>query len=49
VNKSILYLATQENRMEETNFAGEPVNLNIRNAKLPQLKIILPDGQRRPI
>ncbi|MFO7524006.1 MAG: BatA domain-containing protein [Ignavibacteriaceae bacterium] len=44
VNKSVLYLATQENNGREY-FAGEPVNLSIRKARLPQLKIILPDGE----
>lgn len=43
MNKSILYLATQH--QQDRNFvAGEPVNINIRNARLPQLRIILPDG-----
>lgn len=44
MNKSILYLATQEQNGRD-NFAGEPVNLNIRNARLPQLRIVLPDGR----
>lgn len=44
VNKSVLYLATQEHKEDEY-FAGEPVNISFRKAKLPQLKIILPDGQ----
>ena len=44
MNKSILYLATQ-NQDGMDNFAGEPVNLNIRNARLPQLRIVLPDGR----
>ncbi|MBS4033095.1 MAG: BatA domain-containing protein [Ignavibacterium sp.] len=44
MNKSILYLATQEQDGRD-NFAGEPVNLNIRNARLPQLRIVLPDGR----
>jgi hypothetical protein len=44
MNKSILYLATRE-QDGRANFAGEPVNLNIRNAKLPQLKIVLPDDR----
>jgi hypothetical protein len=44
MNKSILYLATQEQDGRD-NLAGEPVNLNIRNARLPQLRIVLPDGR----
>ncbi|HSL89842.1 MAG TPA: BatA domain-containing protein, partial [Ignavibacteriaceae bacterium] len=42
MNKSIFYLATQ-NQDGIAYFAGEPVNLNIRNAKLPQLRVVLPD------
>jgi len=44
MNKSILYLATQEQDGREY-FSGEPVNMNIRNARLPQLKIVLPDDR----
>lgn len=44
MNKSVLYLATQEQESLEY-MAGEPINVNIRNSKLPQLKILLPDGR----
>lgn len=44
MNKSVLYLSTQEQSGREY-FAGQPININIRNARIPQLKIILPDGR----
>ncbi len=43
MNKSVLYLATKEQDGREY-FAGDAVNINIRNARLPQLKIVHPDG-----
>lgn len=43
INKSVLYLSTQEPDTKEY-FAGEPITVNIKNARLPQLKIVLPDG-----
>ncbi len=43
INKAILYLATQQRDGGEY-LSGEPVNIKITNAKLPQVKIILPDG-----
>jgi hypothetical protein len=43
INKSVLYLATED--QNGINYlAGDPININIRNAKLPQLKVIMPDG-----
>lgn len=44
INKAVLYLATQEQDGSE-NFAGEPININISSAKLPQLQILLPDDR----
>lgn len=44
INKSVLYLATQEQDTKEY-FAGESITINIKNARLPQLKIIFPDGR----
>lgn len=44
MNKAVLYLATQEQNGSE-NLAGEPININISNAKLPQLQILLPDDR----
>lgn len=44
MNKSVLYLSTQEQGDKEY-FAGQSVYINIRNARLPQLKIILPDDR----
>lgn len=43
MNKSVLYLSTAEQEVSEY-YAGEPITINIRNAKLPQLKIVFPDG-----
>ena len=44
MNKAVLYLATQEQYGSE-NLAGEPININISIAKLPQLQILLPDDR----